>query len=548
MRQRAARLAIVLLAVLVGGMIFPSASHAATDSVLHGLHGWPSSASPQPAALPTDAAGRCKAMVGDFADIEDAPSQVVAAKIIDAADDVPAFCQVKGYSSPHIGFELELPTESWNGKFLYHGCFGICGVIFTVACNEALSQGYACVLGDMGHSASASDGKWAYDDLQAKFDFAIRSTHVTTLVGKALAALYYGKPPAKSYFLGCSGGGRQAMLEAESFPWDFDGIVAGAPGIGDHMTLTWGVASLLDKDGKALLSPDDTALISKAAIEKCGGDDGAKDGLITDPRTCKFDPGVLLCKGAHDGTCLAQAQVDGLKAFYKGAFTSAGQRITHGAALPGSEANWPATYTPARDGNWSTLTLTTDFWRYMSFFPDPGPHWSLSQLDWDKDPKRLGAWQTMMAATNPNLTRFKDAGGKLIMYKGWADEFSPEIPIDYYEMAERTMGGRAATQSFLRLFMVPGMGHCFGGKGGGELGWLSYLENWVEKNQAPDKVIVYPAPSRYFPGQPDYYPVKPNPAPDRAWPVYPYPLNIRYKGSGDPKDPASFLPVEPKKP
>ena len=495
-------LAVTMLAMTIIGTLIFVPGRAVAEPALHVVHGWPESSSPQPAQPANDAAGRCKAMVGDFAEIEDAPSQVVSAKVIDAADDVPSFCQVRGYSTPRIGFELDMPTDSWNGKFLYHGCFGVCGVIATVACSEAMSRGYACVLGDMGHSSSAADAKWAYDDLQAKVDFAIRSTHVTTLAGKALAARYYGRPPARSYFLGCSGGGRQAMLEAESFPWDFDGIVAGAPGIGNHLTLTWGVTSLLDKDGNALLSPADTAMISKAAIDKCGGDDGAKDGLITDPRACKFDPSVLLCKGPKSASCLDEAQVAGLKKFYAGAFTSGGQRITHGAALPGSEANWPKTFTPGDDGNWSTLTLTTDFWRYMSFFPDPGPHWSLNQLDWDKDYKRIGVWETMMAATNPNLSRYKDAGGKLIMYKGWADEFSPEIPIDYYEMAERTMGGRAATQSFFRLFMVPGMGHCYGGKGGGETGWLNYLENWVEKTRRPTRsssILIRRAISRDSP-------------------------------------------------
>jgi feruloyl esterase len=398
------------------------------------------------------------------------------------------------------------------------------------------------VLGDTGHVASASDGKWAYGDLQAKFDFGLRATHVTTLVGKFLASRYYGQDPLKSYFLGCSGGGRQAMVEAESFPWDFDGIIAGAPGIGNHLTLTWGLTSLLDEQGHALLSPADTALIHREALAQCAGDDGADDGLITNPRACKFDPNRFLCTANKTQDCLNAAQVGGLKKFYAGAVTKSGYRITNAAALPGSEASWPATFTPKADGTWSTLTLTTDFWRYMSFFPDPGPTWTLAQLDWEKDYKRLGAWETLSGGTNPNLTRFKEAGGKLLMYKGWADEFSPEIPIDYYEMAERTMGGRAATQSFFRLFMVPGMGHCFGGKGGGEMGWLDYLEKWVEGGKAPDKIIIYPGPSRYFPGEPDFYAVKYDTSSDRAWPTFPYPTTIRFNG-GNPKDPANFRAV-----
>jgi feruloyl esterase len=276
-------------------------------------------------------------MIGDYADVEDAPSQVTAAKVVPTTDDVPSFCQIKGYSTPRIGFELNLPVENWNGKFLYHGCFGVCGVIFTVACNEALTRGYACVLGDTGHASSASDGKWAYGDIQAKFDFGLRATHVTTLIGKALAARYYGQDPSRSFFLGCSGGGRQAMVEAESFPWDFDGIIAGAPGIGNHLTLTWGLTSLLDDQGHALLSPADTALVHREALAQCAGDDGAADGLITNPRACKFDPSRLLCSPSKTKDCLNSDQIGGLKKFYAGAVTKSGYRITHAAALPGED-------------------------------------------------------------------------------------------------------------------------------------------------------------------------------------------------------------------
>jgi feruloyl esterase len=511
---------------------------------LRGIHGWPGSSSPQPAAAATDTAGKCAAMVGDFSNIVDAPSQVMSAKLIDAVGDLPAYCEVKGYTNPRIAFALLLPTDKWNGKFLYHGCFGVCGVVAQAACNESLTRGYACIVGDTGHTGTASDGKWAYNSIESKFEFAVHSTHATTLVGKALAAEYYGRQPVQSYFLGCSGGGRQAMAEAEYFPWDFDGIVAGAPGFGDHLTLTWGTTSLMDKNGNSLLSPADAAMINKAVMEKCSGDDGAKDGLITDPRACKFDPDALLCKGARSATCLDAAQIAALKKFYGGFVNAKGVRITHGGALPGSELSWVGNFIPQPNGKWTTLGLTTDFWRYMSFFPDPGPSWSLNQLDWEKDYKRLGAWATLSSAVNPDLHKFKDAGGKLLMYKGWADEFSPEIATDYYEMAERTMGGRAATQAFFRLFVVPGMGHCYGGEGGGEMGWLDYLEHWVEQGQAPDKVIAYPGMSKYFPGEPDYYVQKPTTAPDRAWPVYPYPVKIKYDGKGDPKNPDSFLPVE----
>ena len=189
-----------------GGMESKAVEPGGVAPSLRGVHSWPHSVAAPPAAAGDDAASRCKALVGDFSDLEDAPSQVISADIVPASAGVPTVCRLRGYSAPRIGFELDLPTDQWNGKFLYHGCFGLCGVIGSVACNEPIARGYACVLGDTGHTSTASDAKWAYNDLQAEFDFAIRATHVTTLVGKALVARFYQSGAKRSYFLGCSGG------------------------------------------------------------------------------------------------------------------------------------------------------------------------------------------------------------------------------------------------------------------------------------------------------------------------------------------------------
>lgn len=495
----------------------------------------------------------------DFSTLQDASTQITESKLIRTADHRTAYCQVRGYVAPQVGFEIRLPVSSWNGKFMETGCGGACGSIaINWLCPEALRKGYACITTDMGHTDEKGGGLWAYDNLQAKVDWGYRATHVTALAGKAITAQFYGKPPQKSYFMGCSTGGRQGMVEAQRFPWDFDGIIAGAPASdqsGSIMTRLWAALAMRGADGKSILSPADFQLVHDAVVAKCDMDDGVKDGIIGDPRICKFDPMQLVCKAGSNIGCLSKPQADAVKKIYAGPMTSEGKEIySDGALMPGSELAFSSYY---QSGKFSRFDV--DFLRYMAFIPDPGPSWQPTDLNFDRDYKRFGMMESLYAGNNPDLRKFKSAGGKLILYHGWSDAGAGGIPplksVDYYETSEKTMGGREATQDFFRLFMIPGMGHCGGGDGALEIDYLSYLENWIEHGKAPDKMVGEHLDWDRFlkshdinsPGfSAEWEKFRSDPRNVRfTRPVFPFPLRAEYTGHGDPNNASNFRAVEP---
>lgn len=500
-----------------------------------------------PAVAQSDSAAKCAALATtEFGGIQDAPTQVMSAKYAPATTDLPAHCDIIGNIQPHIGIQMRLP-DAWNGKFLKQGCGGLCGGLLTAGCDEPLRRGYACIVSDMGHKSTPLDGKWAYNNLQAEFDFGIRATHVNAVAGTAITEHYYGKAPARSFYNGCSTGGRQGMVEAQRFPYDFDGIIAGAPVIdetGDAMTLVWSVLALQDKAGKPLVSSDDLRLVNRAAIAKCDADDGLKDGIIGDPRTCSFDPKELQCKGAKTKDCLTQAQADGVRKVYQGPVNSKGQALYTGGALPGSELNWIQQYV-VESGISTYERFMGDLFRYMGFSPDPGPEWKLSDFDFDRDYKRIGMMEALYTGSNPDLRKFKAAGGKLLSYQGWDDQsVVPLNVVDYYDTTVKTMGGRAATEAFFRLFAVPGMNHCTGGVGAWAIDYLSAMEAWVEKGVAPDMLLaIHPNRALSYPTR---FPIDPAGV-KFSRPVYPYPVEARYAGQGDPNDAANFRPHDPTK-
>ena len=488
--------------------------------------------------LPPPAAMCARLPATDFASVRDAPTQVTSAVWTAASEQAPAHCAVMGYINPNIGIEIHLP-ENWNGKFAKIGCGGFCGNTFGVgACAGLLKHGYACIMSDMGHRSTALDGKWAYNNLQAKFDFGIRATHAETLAGKAITAAFYGTVPTRSYYLGCSTGGRQGMMEAQRYPTDYDGIVAGAPVInelGDGLTLMWNALATLGPDGKQLFTPADLRFVHAAAVAACDMNDGVKDGLIGDARACRFDPRTIECKPGKAGQCLSPAQVGALTKIYHGPTDSRGKTLYPASALPGSELNWINNYV-GNDGNPSIYyKFVGDLFRYMGFNPDPGPAWQPTDMDWDRDPQRLDMMEALYDATNPDLRRFKARGGKLIVYQGWSDQSVLTQPIvDYYETATRTMGGPAETRDFFRLFEIPGMNHCTGGEGAYQVDYLSSLEDWVEKGKAPDMLVgIHPTDTPAAGGSP--YGFDPVPPAQVAFtrPHFAYPAAAHYT-KGDP--------------
>jgi Tannase and feruloyl esterase len=477
------------------------------------------------------AAANCgKLEHADLATLEDAPTDITDAKWVGRGSEGPPYCRVRGYVAPHVGFEILLPGIRWNHKFIEMGCGGACGAIDEQACGDPLRRHYACIVSDAGHRSRDGGWRWAKDDLQAKIDYGYRGAHVTALAGKALTRLYYHRPPREAYFDGCSTGGRQAMVEAERFPWDFNGIIAGAPPLNftaNSLAQLWASLAATTAAGKAILTPAAVRLVHRSVLAQCDLDDGVRDGVVGNPRDCRFDPRRLLCRAGQRTGCLTGAQVAAVSKIYAGPFAGT-DSLSRGGYMPGSELQWIGLYFSAAGGRGFLYAYNEGKFRYAAFFPDPAPGWQPTDIDFRADYRRLGMMESLYSAANPDLRQFKRNGGKLLMYQGWNDPFEPPAATTgYYDTVQRLMGGRAATEEFYRLFMVPGMGHCAGGAGAWSIDYLSYLEKWVEQGRAPKELVGrHPAGAASF-----------------TRPVYPYPLWAKYQGSGNPNSASSFVAV-----
>jgi hypothetical protein len=479
----------------------------------------------------------------DFSHLQDAPTRIVA-KAIQSEPTLPAHCEVEGYVSTNIRILMWLPVD-WNGKFIEEGCGGTCGTLnHMVFCKEPLRRGYACIVTDMGHSNNIGAYLWAYNNLQGQVDFAFRATHVTALAGKAILKAYYGRAESKAYHVGCSTGGYQGLVAAQRFPWDFDGIVAGAPAqdySDTYLRMIWSIGSLRDEEKTPIFDRESISLLHKGVVAKCDMNDGVKDGLIGNPNICKFDPGELSCKRGQNGGCLSQKQVDAARKLYAPPTTSYGQKLGQVAMPKGAELSVLGIY------NFETQLpkYLAEWFRYIGFSPAAGPDWKIEDFDFDRDYKRFGVFDSILGATNPDLRKFRDRGGKLILDHGWSDGgASPDASIDYYETVEKIIGDRVKTQDFFRLFMLPGVDHCGGGEGAWEVDYLSYLDDWVSRGRAPDMIIAANPKQAADPDKPRF-PLKPADV-NFTRPVFPYPLQAHYKGFGNPNDASNFEPVQPR--
>lgn len=507
---------------------------------------------PAQSAAPSPEAMRCQALAAaDFSALPDSPTTISSAQFVPAGGDLPAYCRVEGIVAPQVGFEVRLPVDSWNGKFLMQGCGGMCGSINMPGCEDALARHYAVTHTDMGHKGSASYARWGYNNRQAEIDFGYRATHVTAVAAKAIIARYYGKPHRYAYFRGCSTGGRQALVEAQRFPDDFDGIIAAAPVLdetGDAaLHLLWSGRAGLGADGRPALTSAKIPAIRKAVLGACDGLDGFKDGIIQDPTQCRWSPRAIRCAGAETDACLTDAQIAAVDRLYDGATDSKGRKLWHGGMQRGSEHQWaPAFLAP--EGKSALINapggMISDVLRYLTFFDDPGPSYDPATFDFDRDPPRMAMMEAFYTAMNPDLSAFKARGGKLLMFHGWDDlEVPPTLSIAYYDSMQARMGGRAATQSFARLFLLPGVAHCRRGPGPDAVDELSYLEAWVERGVAPDSVLAeHLKVEQSYLGLPRLrFPLAEG-ASDWSRPVYPYPMYAAFSGRGDPKAASSWTP------
>ena len=443
---------------------------------------------------------------------------------------LPAFCRVAVTLTPtpdsDIKMELWLPPN-WNGKFLMAGNGGWSGSVSYSAMAEPLSRGYAVASTDTGHEGGR--GTFAFGHPEKLIDFAWRAVHETTVTGKALTAAYYGQGPRLSYWDGCSSGGKQGLKEVQMFPADYDGVIAGAPANNWMRLQVQSMVSNLannPRGSKPILGQAQISLLHQAALDQCDGLDGIKDGEIADPRACRFRPSSLLCKpGQAPSSCLTPEQVKVAEVIYAPVRNPATRALIYPGLEPGSEGQWP-------------IVILTSWTIGIDNFglAHGDPNWDQHSFDPVKDLALAEKWGPDLPATNPDLSAFKARGGKLIQYHGWADALiAPENSINYYESVVARQGGAKQTQSFYRLFLVPGMGHCGGAYG---VDWITPLEQWVEGGMAPDQLTGKRlAPARFGPPAP-------GPAAQAAdlgsRPICAYPQQAVYKGSGAASDPSAF--------
>jgi len=449
---------------------------------------------------------------------------------------LPAFCRVEATARPtsdsEIKFEVWIPpVDACNGKFQGVGNGGYQGSISYVAMATALRRGYATASTDTGHTGD--DVRFGQGHPEKVIDYGYRAIHIMTDTAKAIIRNAQGRFADKSYFVGCSAGGHQAMSEAQRFPEDYDGIIAGAPASNRiRQTFAFAHAWLAthNADGSPILTAPKLALVTKAVAAACDANDGLKDGLVEDPRKCAFDAATLACKaGADESSCLTAAQVEAVKKVHDGAKNPrTGEQIFTGWPK-GSEAfgdtpgqSWRSYLTDPKE---PSRVGVFKYWLFND------PNWDVRTLDFDKDFAYANERLPMMHAVDRDLSPFKKAGGKLISYAGWLDPVvPPQDTAAYYEAVAKNIGGYDKTRDFFRLFMAPGMGHCSGGPGPNTFDMLTALENWVEKGIAPDKIIATHSTAGKV---------------DRTRPLCPYPAVARHTGKGSIDEAANFACVAP---
>jgi feruloyl esterase len=458
---------------------------------------------------------------------------VDTAVVVPADAGTPEFCRVLGLVSPEIRFEVGLPA-AWNGRLYMFGNGGYAGESLTAANrvtrrNLALSKGFAVAQTNTGHDAEREPLASFASSPQKLVDYAYRAVHVTALTAKRVARAYYEAAPVRSYFDGCSTGGRQGLISAQRFPEDFDGIVVGAPVldfVGTMVHYTRAHRAL----ATAPLSEEKLRLVAEAVYRSCDATDGLADGLLDDPRRCSFDPArdVPRCDGAGAAACLSENDVAAVKAVHDDVSTG-GRRFFPGFPV-GAEAFAPGPAGP-RSG-WDPWFVRTGqapisrmfmeaFFKHMA---TPGTEIDWRAFDVDRDLPKLEPITALLNATDPDLAAFRKRGGKVLMYYGWADPaLNPLMGVHYYERVRETMGPQ--TSDFFRLFMMPGVFHCAGGVGPDEVDSFTPLAEWVEKATPPERIVT----SRRVAGKVV-----------RTRPLCPYPTVARHQGSGSPDEAASF--------
>src|SRR4051812_4614102 len=450
------------------------------------------------------------------------------------------YCDVSGVVEPAVKFELKLPLDSYTGRYLQYGCDGYCGFFPSPVlrpCPGPRGGTFAVAATDDGHVASPPsqfgvvDATWAAGNRSARDDFFFRAPHVVARASKRIIAAFYGVEPRHSYFNGCSTGGREGLLLAQRYPHDFDGIVAGAP---THyfgpiaVNEAWVAKANMAADGSPIITKDKLAPLHDAVVRACDRLDGLADGQIEDPRACRFDPARVQCAaGGDEPSCLTPAQVAAARRLYAGARDAHGRRLYPASETYGSELAWDIFIVPLPGFGAFSGILADGYLKYMGY-PLGMPHSSLAEFRFTVgELRRLAPEGVKGNAMSLDLSAFRRAGGKLLLWHGWADaNIPPGATVDYYGRLVRRSGGLRRTQEFARLFMVPTLHHCAIG-GGYELNTFDPFDAivpWVEHGRAPARLIARRQGTM-----------------PRSRPVFPYPLRARYDGSGSVNEARNFV-------
>ncbi|WP_406492785.1 tannase/feruloyl esterase family alpha/beta hydrolase [Streptomyces sp. NBC_01604] len=476
----------------------------------------------------------------DLDGVTGAPVTIRSATVVTTGAAAP-YCEVRGTVAPANTIVLRLPVDGWTQRYVQTGCGGLCGSATinygqASTCPVVRDGTVASATTDMGHQGQ-NDGSWALDNPQAQIDFAYRGVHVTAQVAKAVIKKFYGQRPAYSYFTGCSDGGREALMEAQRHPDDFDGIAAGAPAnnmvVQNTFHHAWNVLTNKDADGKYILLADKLPLVHRAVLDACDALDGLTDGLLDDPRRCDFDPRTLVCEAGQDpSTCLTGAQAGVVQRLHDGATDAQGRKLEVPVSHEwGSEPEWTLFVPSAQGQTVASENFVTSFARYLAHTNAPDPGFQLSDLEFTAE----SFWKTVqsssyLAALDPDLGAFRRGGGKLLLWHGWNDQhISPQSTLAYYDAMRTTMGARAVDR-FAELYLFPGVAHCGGGEGPNTFDVLTPVMAWAESATKPAAIVASKVTDDTV---------------TRTRPVYPYPQVARYDGTGSVDDAANFVPRTP---
>jgi feruloyl esterase len=464
-------------------------------------------------SAPTASAAECSALAG----FQSPDTKILKTAAIDAPT---RHCKIDGVIGEAVNFSLWLP-EVWKGKFVMGGQGGFAGVVESQAlAMGALEKGYAVAGTDTGHAGAGIDSTWAHGDMEKIANYGHAAVHRVTVAAKFLIERHYAAPISRSYFAGCSNGGRQGLMSAQRYPEDFDGVIAGAPAI-DFTAISASFINATrvnypepDNLGSMLISWNESKALGDAVLAACDGNDGIEDGVIADPTACAFDIGTLACKSKDTDQCLSKKERAALKSIYAGPRTK-DRTVGYGYPFGGENLGygWGAWLIGGKDIIAKGVPSLAYAYGvgFMRDFVFQDRHWNYPGMDFEGLEARARLVQATLSPTNPDLSAFRKRGGKLLMYHGWADSgLSPYMSIDY---AARVYKRDAHARDDARLFLLPGVLHCSSGPGPDQIDHLDALDAWVTSGNAPDeltagfadgsgarKVCAYPTKARFLGG------------------------------------------------